>query len=63
MKTIPLDPMDGKPVRYEPDTDGWYRLWSVALNGRDDDGTIVDNDQKGDWVWPAPVPSASMRLF
>lgn len=62
----PLDPMNGQPLRYGRTDEGWYRLWSVGLNGRDDGGRMtspVDNDREGDWVWPVPVPSTEPRLF
>ncbi|MCC6234423.1 MAG: hypothetical protein IT580_17405 [Verrucomicrobiales bacterium] len=55
---LPADPMTGKPFLYRRTEDGWFKLWSVGLNGRDDGGTMKrrDNDQHGDWVWPVPVP-------
>lgn len=63
---IPKDPMTAEALRYERTGDGWFTLWSVGLNGRDDGGIVhpTDNDRKGDWVWPTPVPRVGgLRLF
>lgn len=55
-ETMPSDPFDGKPYRYEKLADG-YKLWSVGRNCVDDGG--VPNDGKpwdGDitfWIGPA----------
>jgi len=35
---IPLDYMDGRPLRYRLESDGSFHLYSVGLNGVDDDG-------------------------
>lgn len=63
LKSVPLDPMSAEPLRYRRTDDGWFALWSVGLNGRDDGGVVKDNDRQGDWVWPSPVPSKDLRLF
>ncbi len=65
LAAVPLDPMTGKPLQYRRTDDGWFRLWSVGLNGRDDGGVMKtkDNDAEGDWVWPVPVLSAEPRLL
>ena len=38
LESVPLDPFDGKPLRYGCDTDGNWRVWSVGSDGRDDGG-------------------------
>ncbi len=55
---VPLDPSDGKEVRYRPTAAGRYMLWCVAMDGKDDDGEIKKNDAPiksktylGDWTW------------
>jgi hypothetical protein len=35
---VPVDYMDGQPLRYRLEADGSFRLYSVGLNGVDDDG-------------------------
>lgn len=62
---VPSDPMSGQPFRYRRLDNGWFQLWSVGANGRDDGGVMKDreNDAAGDWVWPVPVPSAGPRLL
>lgn len=65
---IPLDPMTGtQMLRYQRLDDGTFKLWSVGLNGRDDDGIMTDRQsnhyQTGDWVWPPAQPTQAARLF
>lgn len=61
LPAVPVDPCDGKPMRYQQTEAGRYRLWSVAFDGKDDLGK-VDADGKrtskllqarylGDWAW------------
>lgn len=65
LTSVPLDPMNRQPLKYQRNDDGGYRMWSVGLNGRDDGGVmkLSQDDRLGDWVWPEPVPSAEPRLF
>jgi hypothetical protein len=57
---IPLDVMDGQPLRYQPAKDGAYTLYSVGWNQKDDGGVrgwsgegpkATLDSTKGDWVW------------
>jgi len=55
---VPLDPSDGKAVRYRTTPAGRYLLWCVGLDGKDDGGEIKKNalpmkspDYLGDWTW------------
>jgi hypothetical protein len=55
---VPLDPCDGKEVRYRTTTAGRYLLWCLGLDGKDDGGEIKKNgvpmkspDYLGDWTW------------
>jgi hypothetical protein len=60
---IPLDLMDGQPLRYRLNPDGSFTLYSVGRDGRDDGGNALpessstksrnDSPWTGrDWVWP-----------
>lgn len=55
MPAIPLDPCDGKLLRYRTTPAGRYQLWSVAFDGKDDDGKGAAKLSKweyvGDWTW------------
>jgi hypothetical protein len=53
-----LDPMDGKPLRYRPNPDGTFQLYSVGFDGRDNGGTGTSNnslEEGTDLVWPIPA--------
>lgn len=65
LHALPLDPMNHQPLMYQPTSDGWFRLWSVGLDGRDGGGVMSEDPDRaaGDWVWPSPVLSAERRLF
>lgn len=62
--TVPSDPVDGQPMRYERDEKARYEIWSVAFNGKDDHGKSRPDssqapeaarpshlDYQWDWVW------------
>ena len=68
LTAVPSDWMSGDPFHYERTDDGWFRLWSVGPNGKDDRGTLRIESKKGnnqelDWPWPSPVPTREPRLF
>jgi hypothetical protein len=63
----PLDPMLNEPFRYQRTDDGWFLLYSVGLNGKDDGGLMrsenkSDKEEK-DWPWPVPTRLEKSRLF
>jgi hypothetical protein len=76
---IPTDCMDGHPLRYRPNPDGTYLLYSVGLNGVDDGGNPVIKDlpiswyydgrvnwqdhRAPDWVWPQPATEEQVRAY
>src|SRR5262249_47323422 len=47
LSKIPLDLFSGKPLIYRPAENG-YLLYSVGVNGIDEDGRWTDDDPKGD---------------
>ena len=62
LAAVPLDPMDGRPLRYHPGPPGAFLLYTVGEDGRDDGGdghpaTTNSNYLSliagKDWVWPA----------
>jgi hypothetical protein len=78
LKAAPLDWMDGQPLRYRPNADGTYLLYSVGENGKDDDGDPSPEKpaQNGDgsngswqnplaldWVWPQPATPEEIQTF
>jgi len=44
---VPLDPFDGRPIRYRR-TEPGYRLWSVMEDGQDNSGKERDEVGKGE---------------
>lgn len=62
LASVPIDHMDGKPIRYRPRTDGAPILYSVGENGIDNGGDsspMTNNPPTAHWwlrkdvVWPA----------
>jgi hypothetical protein len=59
---LPVDPVNGEPLKYRRTDDGRFMLWSVGLNLKDDGGTIAldkkgkpaPDGKDGDWVWRYP---------
>lgn len=55
---VPVDVMDGAPLRYRLTPDGRYLLYSVGWNGQDDRGQVIwredgqrRDETEGDWAW------------
>jgi|UniRef100_UPI003784BFD6 hypothetical protein len=57
LPAAPLDPCDGKPLRYRLTESGRFILWSVGFDGRDDAGKVTagtklnKREYVGDWAW------------
>ena len=58
----PIDPADGKPLRYKLEADGYYTLYSIGTDQSDGGGIISLNQKgtgvhpdRGDWVWSLKV--------
>ena len=59
---MPVDYMDGKPIRYRANSDGGFTLYSVGEDGNDDGGdtTLMAGKknlrnlwERKDFVWPS----------
>jgi hypothetical protein len=64
LPAVPVDYMDGKPLKYRRNANGGFVLYSVGENGKDDGGdTTLPPDKthlrnvwfRQDVVWPAPA--------
>ena len=62
VSSVPVDYMDGKPMRYRLDPDGQFGLYSVGEDEQDDAGSAALRPDKSsprnlwdrkDFVWPA----------
>jgi hypothetical protein len=70
---VPLDPVDGKPLRYRLNADGTFILYSIGSNGVDDGGNAslpfrsfnyTWPDRRAlDWVWPQPATPAEIQYY
>jgi hypothetical protein len=62
--TVPLDPMDGQPLRYRLNADGTFTVYGIGPNYADDNGVFESQQgQDLDWVWPPSHPTEERRLF
>jgi hypothetical protein len=76
LKTVPVDFMDGQPLRYRLRDDGRFLLYSIGLDGVDDGGRIVSQAKPGDAdfrpadfngiptgdiVWPFPASTVAVN--
>lgn len=58
---LPLDIIDGQPLRYSRTANGRFLLYSIGWNEKDDGGKLwreengAINYSKGDWVWRIPL--------
>lgn len=64
---VPHDPMGNLPFHYLRSDDGWFQLYSVGPNGKDDGGVMASGDKSDkedkDWPWPVPTRPTHPRLF
>ena len=71
LASVPVDYMDGKPVKYHPSEDGSVVLYSVGEDGRDDGGDLTppagskskDMWRRRDYVWPAPALPEEIEAY
>jgi len=75
LKAVPIDCMDGQPLRYRRNADGTFLLYSVGENGKDDGGDPSleqgvtgssfnwQNARALDWVWPQPATAEEIQKY
>jgi hypothetical protein len=75
VSSVPLDPVDGQPMRYRLNTDGTFLLYSVGENGKNDGGDPAlekgaesssfywQNTHALDWVWPQPATPEDIQKY
>ena len=73
--SIPLDPVDGKPLRYHRNADDTFLLYSVGEdnidNGGDPNSTSASSsryfpwqgNKVRDWVWPQPATAVEVKNY
>jgi hypothetical protein len=71
LTAVPVDFMDGQPVKYQRLDETSFVLYSVGEDGRDDGGDVRpptssparDLWQRRDYVWPAPATPEEVEEF
>ncbi len=69
LSQIPIDAMDGLPLRYRLEFDGRYSLWSIGKDGRDDGGDGSADIRLPDWsncpdlLWPWPADPGEVEAY
>ena len=72
LPAVPLDPTNGKPMRYHLSSDETFLLYSIGADGLDDGGdpnvanpnTQLPYWQYGrDWVWPQPASAEEIQAY
>ena len=76
LKAVPTDYVNGQPLRYRPNADGTFLLYSVGANGKDDGGNPAlekaaeasnyydwQQDNVLDWVWPQPATEEEIQNY
>lgn len=68
--SVPLDPVDGKPLRYHPNPGGTFLLYSIGDDGVDNGGDTTPEappnlswQRARDWVWPQPASPAEVQSY
>ncbi len=72
--SVPMDPVDGKELRYHRNGDNAYLLYSIGMDSKDDGGnpsmkrTHADyfdwlEFDDPDWVWPQPATDAEIQYY
>jgi hypothetical protein len=72
LPAVPVDFMDGKPIKYRLNPDGSFTLYSVGEDGNDDGGdsslppevkNAHDLWRRRDCVWPAPATEEEVEQY
>ncbi len=67
LSVVPRDEVAERPVRYQREAHGTFRLWAVGEDGRDDSGVQSHRlEESGravavDWLWRWPEPEETPR--
>ncbi len=59
----PRDPVNNQPFHYQRTDDGWFRLYSVGEDGKDDGGVLKADKKTPERDWPWPVPSRPEKFL
>jgi hypothetical protein len=60
LAALPQDEVAGRPLRYQREANGTFRLWAVGDDGRDEGGLLSHRQEDSgravavDWVWRWP---------
>ena len=69
---VPVDYITSEPLHYQRTDDGWFQLWSVGNDGKNDGGIYQLPDKRMgpsaygailDIPWPRPIASTEKRIF
>jgi hypothetical protein len=71
LAAIPVDYMDGQPIKYQRLDENGFLLYSVGEDGRDDGGDLTPTKSpssrnlwlRRDYVWPAPATPQEVEEF
>jgi len=76
ISAVPLDVVDGQPLRYRRNADGTFLLYSIGGDGKDDGGNpgsapyysylqswLMARDRIYDWVWPQPATPEEIQAY
>jgi hypothetical protein len=75
LAAVPLDAVDGQPLRYRRNANGTFLLYSVGEDGKDDGGDprrpgYSESSSQSfywrygrDWVWPQPATAEEVKSF
>ncbi len=71
LSAVPVDYLDGKPIKYRLNADGGFTLYSVGDDGKDNGGDMTlpegaksrDLWKRRDYVWPAPAMPAEVEEY
>jgi hypothetical protein len=69
LPALPRDPVDGRALRYHPNSDGTFVLYSIGEDAVDNGGDPTSARKAigwqigHDWVWPQPATPQEVQHF
>jgi len=71
LSELPRDPVDGKPLRYHPNANGTFVLYSIGEDCKDGGGDVTPDGKFTsfywlgglDWVWPQPATPQEVQNY